>query len=72
MSLSTEERAEMQRKLAGLSCLCCGGAPLARDDGITSKAANKWGVSGAYVVCDYCGLEFDPPIEAPAAPGVSR
>ena len=71
MSLSREERAEMERKLAGLSCLRCRGKLIAYDDGYSSPAASGWGICGAYVVCDDCGHLFDPPTEA-AAPGVSR
>ncbi len=54
MRLKTKERNRVKNQMRNFNCPQCGDKLVIHDDGCTAKTS--WGVSGAYVVCDSCGL----------------
>ncbi len=61
MSLTSSERVAVMAQVLNTTCSRCGDELTAKDDGVSSET--EWGVSGAYVSCDTCGLVLNKEAE---------
>ena len=63
MGLTADEKAKVLAQVPDPNCPQCGDVLEAWDDGMSPET--EWGVSGAYVLCNSCGLEVHKWMQGP-------